>query len=119
MVLGTVVITENPTPLAAAARFSEVRLVQRGWVIHQVSKYGFAPVCTQDSDSHRDCKDSEAKLVRPFEAQQLGYVLLIIECYHMNEPLEDFNLNEKSIDSCGDAVQQQSPRPHPHLVAKL
>ena len=26
MVLGTVVMTENPTPLAAAARFNEVRL---------------------------------------------------------------------------------------------
>ena len=84
MVLGTVVITENPTPLAAAARFSEVRLVQKAWVIHQVSKYGFVPVCTQDSDSHRDCKDSKAKLVRPLEAQQLGYVFLVIKCCHMN-----------------------------------
>ena len=54
-------------------------------LIHQVSKYGFAPVCTQDSDSHRDCKDSEAKLVRPLEAQQLGYVFLIIKCCHMNQ----------------------------------
>ena len=36
-----------------------------------------------------------------------------------HEPIGVFNLNEKSIDSCGDAVQQQSPRPHPHLVAKL
>ena len=84
MVLGTVVITENPTPLAAAARFSEVRLERGVGLIHQVSKYGFLPVCTQDSDSHRDCKDSEAKLVRPLEAQQLGYVFVVMKCCHIN-----------------------------------
>ena len=77
MVFGTVVMTENPTPLAAAARFNEVRLDGRKCLEYQfLRKQILAPVGAQDSDSHGNCKDSQAKLIRPLQTQHLGYMLL-------------------------------------------
>ena len=74
MVFGTVVMTENPTPLAAAARFNEVRLDGGKYLF--LRKQILAPVGAEDSDSHGNCKDSQAKLIRPLQTQHLGYMLL-------------------------------------------
>ena len=80
MVLGTVVITENPTPLAAAAKFNEVRLSGnlkiKEQLLENIYFFLLAPVCTQHGDGHGNCKDGKAKLVRPLQTQQLGNVLL-------------------------------------------
>ena len=77
MVFGTVVMTENPTPLAAAARFKEVRLDGKTCLEYlYLRKQILAPVGAQDSDSHGNCKDSQAKLIRPLQTQHLGYMLL-------------------------------------------
>ena len=82
MVLGTVVMTENPTPLAAAAKFNEVRLSGNLKIKEQLLENIFLylatclPVCTQHGDGHGNCKDGKAKLVRPLQTQQLGNVLL-------------------------------------------
>ena len=77
MVFGTVVMTENPTPLAAAARFNEVRLDGGKYLEYSfLRKQNLAPVGAQDSDSHGNCKDSQAKLIRPLQTQHLGYMLL-------------------------------------------